>query len=202
MVRSARNGECRAEVQAHLHRDRRTRRALHPLRRHVLASNPRDDGAVRGAWAQPPVRRHHVARPVHAAAAGQATRIRGRHHACAPSRRRADGGRAAQLRDAAHQGGWRRRTAQGPRRRARLSGGGADAARGPLGGHDRRRARRRGPSCGARRGHDCARIRQAGHAAGHRDIPLRGAEHLEPHDLQPAVVAPGLRGGRCRACAA
>ena len=45
-------------------------------------------------------------------------------------------------------------------------------------------------------------VRPAGHAAGHRHLALRGAEHLEPHDHQPAVVEPGLRGGRCRACAA
>ena len=177
-------------------------RALHPFRRRHVPPDRGDDRAVRGARAPPPLHRRHVARPVPAAAAGRASRVRGRRDAGAAPRCRADGGGAAQVRHAADQGRRRRRAAQGPGRRARLPRRRPGPARGPQRGDDGGRAGRRGQARRARHRHDRAPVRPAGGAAGDRHLALLGAEHVEPHDRQSAVVESGLRGGRGRVRAA
>ena len=103
----------------------------------------------------------------------------------------------------------RRLPRQGPRRHPRLPRRRAVAARWPHGGHDGRRAGRRGAACGTWHRHGGAPVGAADPAGRHRHLALPLLQHLEPDDAQPALLGDGLcrrsarhRAARCRSRAA
>ena len=95
-----------------------------------------------------------------------------------------------------------RGSGQGSRRQPCLQVGHPGLARRPRGRDDRRCAWRKSAPRRPRHRHGGKAVGQADPARCHRHQALRRAQLVEPDDDQPALLAPGLRRGSSRACAA